>query len=299
MAVLQHFRDRHLSSIRAVDNAPRAGPGSAFDTIPNVPAGTHASLLAAIAHGDMAGGPPLPKRRRKSGRDDRGAARQTSRPNRGRRFARPTRTTGVGRRPRSSCKSFSTRPCCTQAALALHWHHQGRSQNTHDARSSTVRQYLYFCEQVDIIAFPVTQYSCVLFVSWASIRVKSDSLRHYISHLRAHSAERDIKMPSNAEMPYLLQTLDGLAKHEALGKANKLRMPLYWSLLVRLLSSARARAGDRKYDRRTLFSMQCPFMKTLVYMLAFCGALHPSENLGSHNVDGFGYAPAAGQACTP
>ena len=86
-----------------------------------------------------------------------------------------------------------------------------------------------------------------------------------------------MKMVPNSEMPYLLQMWDGLAKHEALFAANKLRMPLHWSLLTRLLKGARERAGATKYDRRTLFSMQCPIMKSVVYLLAFCGALRPSE----------------------
>ena len=79
------------------------------------------------------------------------------------------------------------------------------------------------------------------------------------------------------------QTLDmsqpapGAPGHEAVSAKNELRLPLHWCLLVRLLKGARARAGATKYDRRTLFSMQCPIMKAAVYMIAFCGALRPSE----------------------
>jgi len=227
---------------------------------------SQADIIAAIEHGDQ--GRALVEavvaeraRRQRGGAPDQSAA------------------------PRASIRAdhalhWQGTPNQIQAQLLTHaamLFHQGRAETTFETRSSVVRQYLYCCEQAGVEALPASQYSLILFMSWASTRVSSESLRHYISHIRAYSSDCDIRMPSNAEMPYLMQALDGLAKHEALSKVNKLRMPLYWSLLTRLLSSARARAGDQEYGPHTLFSMDCPLFKAAVYMIAFCGALRPSE----------------------
>ncbi len=231
-----------------------------------LPAQTHSTLLAAIARGDtgklIAHAVSEERARRQQG----GAS-------------------NVHAPPRASIiadheLNWPGTPQEVHAALLQHaavMYYQGRSPLTYDGRSSVVRQYLYCCGRAGVIAFPVSQHSCVVFSAWCSTRVRIAGIKHYISHLRSYSTECDIKMPLNADMPYLLQMWDGIAKHEALYAKNELRMPLHWSLLVRLLKGARARAGKVKYDRRTLFSMQCPIMKSAVYLLAFCGALRPSE----------------------
>ena len=245
------------------------GPGSTFDTLATrecVPARPYSTLLAAIAQGDTG------KLIARAVAEERARRTQSG-------------VTDVQAPPRASIiaddeLNWPGTPAEVHAALLQHaavMYYQGRSPLTYDGRSGVVRQYLYCCKRAGVIAWPASQHSCVIFSSWLSTRVKVDSIRHYISHLRSYSTECDLKMPANSDMPYLLQMWDGLARHEVLYAKKELRMPLHWSLLVRLLKGARARAGQTKYDRYTLFSMQCPIMKSAVYMLAFCGALRPSE----------------------
>jgi hypothetical protein len=248
--------------------APLVGPGSAFDSAPRMPnaAQSQAGIIAAIERGDQGRALVEAVVAERARRQRAGAPNYSAEPRASIRADHEQHWQGTPHQIQTQL--------LTHAAMLFH---QGRAETTFETRTSVVRQYFYCCEQADVEALPATQYALILFVSWASTRVSSESLRHYISHIRAYSIECDIRMPSNAEMPYLMQALDGLAKHEALSKVNKLRMPLYWSLLVRLLSSARARAGNQKYGPYTLFSMDCPLFKSVVYLLAFCGALRPSE----------------------
>ena len=157
-------------------------------------------------------------------------------------------------------------------------YYSGRRASTLAARNSAVRSWEYFCATYGFSAYPATEVALICFAVWSASRIRPVSIRKYIGHVRMQHIEHEAYMAENKHLPRLMQVLDGLDWLFKAKVGSRLRLPVTFDVLLKLLAIKRERLEALPAEQRpSVYSMSSYSMSRAVYSLAFCGCLRPSE----------------------
>ena len=161
--------------------------------------------------------------------------------------------------------------------VAVAMYQTGRAPTTWDTRRSVMRAYEYFALTFHYDPYPATMNTLIAYSVWSAERISAGSVVKYIGHIRATHAERGQHMPSNADMPQLMQILNGFAKAQLASKADDVqRLPMTFGVTTKVAYTKRE-AHALLAEEPSVYSLESILMAEAAYGLGLVGALRPSE----------------------
>ena len=165
-------------------------------------------------------------------------------------------------------------------AMAASYFFCGLAKSTQDAQDSAVRSYTLFCDLLHYDGFPAaaTEDLIIAFSVWSSTRILAESITKYVGHVRSKHLELGLTMPTNEQMPRWRRVMRGIEYIQRAAKDGRVRLPITWSVLVRIIQSKwvwfdalppAARPG--------IYSLKHPALSTALFCTAFFGCCRPGE----------------------
>ena len=142
--------------------------------------------------------------------------------------------------------------------------------------------YEIFCELAGLEPFPADENKLMLFIGWYFKRVQVSTLEVYLSAVRMRHVERGLKWVERREMPRLTRLLNGYEWLEKATREGRVRMPITFDILERLLEHKFAQeealvAAQGEGARPSVYSMESYALSSALYCTLFIGLHRPSE----------------------
>ena len=141
--------------------------------------------------------------------------------------------------PRSSSRRTGDAPLSREVLSAVSevLKDAQHADSTKRTRSTQMRTYFRFADEVGIHHFPPSPRETVLYASWLMLTTcsRSDSLRQYLAALRVHAARLGHWVPSPTEFPDLQSVVKGAAR--LFPGPSRRSLPVTPPILVNLLNT--------------------------------------------------------------